>query len=86
MPKNFIDCVKNKGKVITKNLKGGRYLHICYDKDGKAYPGEIKIKKKKTTSGWYNKSKGKYKGFEKEKAQVMDLLKLKKHFDKKYRD
>ena len=86
MPKNFISCVKAGGKIITKQLKGGKYMHICYDKDGKAYPGEIKTKKKKTTSGWYNKSKKRHGGFEKEKAQIADLLKLKKYFDKKYRD
>lgn len=82
MPKNFIACVKAGGKVVTKNLKGNKYMHICYDKDGKAYPGEIKTKKKKI-SGKFNKKSN---IFRKEKAQVADLLKLKKHFDKNYRD
>ncbi|MCK4454469.1 hypothetical protein KAW18_00125 [candidate division WOR-3 bacterium] len=84
-PTPFNKCVKNGGKIVTKQLKNNKYMHICYDKDGKAYPGEIKTKKKKTTSGWFNKSKKKRVGFEKEKAQVVDLLKLKRYFDEKYR-
>lgn len=81
MPKNFVDCVKNKGKVITKTLKGGKYILICYDKDGKSYTSEIKKKKKKAM---VNKAKKKDVFFEKEKAQINALLKLKKYFDKKY--
>jgi hypothetical protein len=42
MPKEFIDCVKNGGKVITKKLSKNKYMHICYDKKGNAYPGEVK--------------------------------------------
>lgn len=45
MPKAFTDCVKNGGKVITKKLPKGKYMHICYDKEGNAYPGEVKEKK-----------------------------------------
>jgi len=85
-PSPFNNCVKNGGKVVTKQLKGNKYMHICYDKNGKAYPGEIKTKKKKTTSGWFSKSKKKYGNFEKEKAQIADLLKLKDYFDEKYRN
>ena len=73
MPKNFMDCVKNKGKVVRKTLKGNRYINICYDKQGKSFSGEVKKKKKIAT-------------FEKEKAQVVNLLKLKKYFDKNYRN
>lgn len=45
MPKDFEDCVKNGGKVVTKKLKDDKYMKICYDKDG-SHPGEIKTKKK----------------------------------------
>ena len=45
MPKAFIDCQKKGGKIITKKLPKGKYMHICYDKDGNAHPGEIKTKK-----------------------------------------
>ena len=44
MPEAFERCVKNGGKVITKTLKGGKYLHICY-LNGKSYAGEVKTKK-----------------------------------------
>jgi len=51
MPKAFTDCVKNGGKVITKVIdkKKGKYMHICYDKNGKANPGEVLTKKKKAS-------------------------------------
>ena len=48
MPKEFTDCVKNGGKVrtIIVNKKKGIYMHVCYDKEGKAHPGETHTKKK----------------------------------------
>jgi hypothetical protein len=48
MPKAFDKCVKNKGKVVTLtiNKKKGTYMHICYDKKGTSYPGEVHTKKK----------------------------------------
>jgi hypothetical protein len=45
MPRDFEKCVKEGGRVRTKKLSGGKYLHICF-KDGKSYRGEIKTKKK----------------------------------------
>ena len=45
MPKAFTDCVKNGGKVITKKLPKKKYMHICYDKNGKSHPGEVMTKK-----------------------------------------
>ena len=44
MPEAFEKCVREGGKVITKTLSKGRYLHICY-KGGKSYAGEVKTKK-----------------------------------------
>lgn len=44
MPKPFEDCVKNGGRVRTKTLSGGRYMHICY-LNGKSYTGEVKQRK-----------------------------------------
>ena len=76
MPKDFMDCTKNKGKVVTKQLKGNRYVLICYGKDGKSHTSEVKTKKKKTAKVT----------IEKAKAQVTSLLKLKKYFDKNYRN
>lgn len=46
MPEGFDKCVKNNGRVRTKTLKDGKYIHICF-KDGKSYPGEVKTKRKK---------------------------------------
>lgn len=45
MPKSFTRCVKSGGKVRTKTLSKGRYMHICF-KGGKSYAGEVKRKKK----------------------------------------
>ena len=45
-PQDFDRCVKSGGKVRTKKLKGGKYIHICF-KDGKSYAGEVKTKEKK---------------------------------------
>lgn len=44
MPKDFLYCIKHNGKVITKKIDKDRYMHICYDENGKAHPGEIKWK------------------------------------------
>lgn len=44
MPTSFDKCVKEGGKVRTKVLKGGRYVHFCI-KDGKSYMGEVKKRK-----------------------------------------
>jgi hypothetical protein len=46
MPADFNKCVAENGKVMTIALSKGRYLHICYDKKGKAHRGEVKTKKK----------------------------------------
>jgi len=45
MPQDFLNCVKNGGRVRTKVIKKGTYIHICY-KDGKSYSGEVKHTKK----------------------------------------
>jgi len=47
MPAAFLKCVKNGGKVRTKKLSGGRYIHICF-LNGKSYAGEVKTKGKTT--------------------------------------
>lgn len=44
MPPQFDMCVEKGGKVKTLKLKGDKYMHICY-MDGKAYSGEVKMKK-----------------------------------------
>jgi len=47
MPAAFERCVRKGGRVRTKSLSGGRYMHICF-RNGKSYAGEVK--KKKSTS------------------------------------
>lgn len=44
MPKAFTSCVKGGGRVRTKKLSGGKYIHLCF-KGGKSYAGEVKQKK-----------------------------------------
>jgi hypothetical protein len=44
MPQQYEKCVKDGGRVITKQLAGGKYIHICYLGD-KSYAGEVKEKK-----------------------------------------
>jgi hypothetical protein len=50
MPAEFLKCISEGGRVRTKDLKNGKYVHICF-KDGKSYAGEVKFKKRK----WINK-------------------------------
>ena len=49
MSQAFENCVKKNGRVRTKKLKGGKYMHICF-LNGKSYAGEIK-RKVNTTNG-----------------------------------
>lgn len=43
MPKLFNECIKNGGKVRTKDIGNGKYMHICF-LNGKSYAGEVKTK------------------------------------------
>lgn len=42
MPEDFDRCVSEGGRVRTKQLSDGRYIHICFDKNGKSHAGEVK--------------------------------------------
>ena len=47
MPKAFDDCVSAGGKVITKRVNKGHYMHICFPKGGgSSVAGEEKTYKK----------------------------------------
>ncbi len=48
MPRAFLACVKAGGKVVTKRMGGGKYIHLCKDKQGHWHPGEVKVRKKVT--------------------------------------
>ena len=45
MPKEFDMCANNGGRIRTKELGNGKYMHICFLK-GKSYAGDVKTKKK----------------------------------------
>lgn len=44
MPEDFDRAVKAGGKVITKKLPNGKYIHLVLHK-GKWHRGEVKTKK-----------------------------------------
>ncbi len=46
MPKEFDDAVKAGGRVITKMMKDGKYMHLVMH-NGKWIAGEVKAKKGK---------------------------------------
>ena len=45
MPKAFDTCRKSGGKIRTKKLSGGKYVHIC-TLNGKSFRGNVKTKGK----------------------------------------
>lgn len=47
MPKDFDDCVAGGGRVRTIKVGKDKYMHVCYDKQGKSHAGEVKTKKVK---------------------------------------
>lgn len=40
MPKDFEMCITKGGRIRTKKLKDGKYIHICF-LNGKSYAGEV---------------------------------------------
>lgn len=54
MPKDFDRCVSAGGRVRTLNLKGNKYIHICY-KNGKSYRGYVKTKGESSNESSGNK-------------------------------
>jgi len=46
-PKDFDACVAAKGRVRTMPIKGGRYMRVCFDKQGKSFAGEVQQSKTK---------------------------------------
>ncbi len=48
MPPKFNRCVASGGRVRTKKLPGGKYIHVCFPKGGgSSVAGEVKKKGKK---------------------------------------
>lgn len=81
MPKDFEDCVKSGGKLRTKKLKNDKYIHICYDKRGKAYSGEVMTKKKVQKKAKADRQK---KQIENSKQLAASLTQLQQHFKDRY--
>jgi len=51
MPAKFDACVSSGGKVRTKTLGGGKYMHVCVPKGGgPSVAGEVKTKKSNDTN------------------------------------
>lgn len=46
MPRAFNSCVAHGGRVRTKKLSKGRYLHVCFQ-NGKSVAGHVKKAKKR---------------------------------------
>ena len=46
MPAAFNKCVKQGGRVRTKSMSGGKYLHLCF-KNGRSFAGYVKKRKGK---------------------------------------
>lgn len=49
MPAAFEQCASSGGRIRTKSLGGGQYMHICYN-NGKSYAGEVHQRKTSTAS------------------------------------
>jgi hypothetical protein len=45
MPAGFKRCQEMGGRIRTKKLGKGKYIHICFI-NGKSFPGEVKTKEK----------------------------------------
>jgi len=82
MPKEFTNCVKSGGKVVTKNLKNNKFIRICYDKNGNSFAGEV-MKRKKKSKGFYKNNKVKKK-VKQSKNLVDELQKLQEHWHDKF--
>lgn len=82
MPKDFEDCVKNGGKVRTKNLKNNKYIHICYDKNGNSFSGEVMTKKKDSKK---DKAVKQQKQIAESRKLEASLGELQEHFNNNFR-
>jgi len=47
MPKAFDDCRAAGGRIRTKTLGKGKYVHLCF-KGGKSAAGHVKTKQRKS--------------------------------------
>lgn len=85
IPQAFTKCVRNGGKVRTKDLGNGKYMHICYDKNGNSHAGEI-LTRKKSKKKEKSKEKNSKQLVSNAKATLDDLQRLKDFFDHHYKN
>ncbi len=45
-PQAFDKCVADGGRMSTISVNKTQYMHVCYDKAGKSYHGEVKTKQR----------------------------------------
>ena len=50
MPQDFIKCIEEGGKVVSKRLNKDEYIKLCKDKSGKWHEGETHKYKKLSRS------------------------------------
>lgn len=72
MAKNFYECAKSGGKVVTRKAKDGKKIKVCYDDKGK---GHVKPDKNKNKNKKFNNSKKPV------EASLESLKKLADHFN-----
>lgn len=75
MAKDFYDCAKNGGKVVSKKTKDGRTIKLCYDKEGNSH-----LKKNFKKKAWKKKSNKRKRN---QAASVESLKQLANHFNNK---
>lgn len=81
MPKDFLRCVRQGGRVRTIKPRGSKnplYIHICYDRNNKSYIGEKKYRTKNNT-----KRKSKRKSAKRKKRKSKKKKRSKKKQSKK---
>ena len=55
MPADFTACVAAGGRVRTKELGNGKYIHICFH-NGKSHAGEVKKRMKSDKKSKYSEA------------------------------
>lgn len=87
IPKNFDDCVRSGGKVKTKDLKNGKYIRICYDRNGNSFSSSVKTKKEESQTAPVSKAvkvEAEKQQIEVSKKLAEGLVELQKHFNTNY--
>ena len=79
MYKDYDEAIREVGKFKIKKIGNNKYVHICYDKNGKEYIGPVFTKKERHQKS--KKVEKKKKNHAKYKTDDKELQKLKDFFD-----